>query len=97
MTDSLVTQCKCHGVSGSCSVKTCWKGLPPKFQEMGDKLMNAYNSAIQVHEMIRGDQLSNRIRGIAASLVYIKKQTDYCARDGPFSTTGRYTVELNVV
>lgn len=37
----LNTDCKCHGVSGSCTMKTCWHSLPP-FREVGKALMRKY-------------------------------------------------------
>ncbi|KAI5709072.1 hypothetical protein M8J76_009582 [Diaphorina citri] len=37
----LQTECKCHGVSGSCTMKTCWRTLPP-FKVIGDALMKKY-------------------------------------------------------
>lgn len=40
----LRTDCKCHGVSGSCAMKTCWKSLP-SFRVVGDVLMKKYNRA----------------------------------------------------
>ncbi|KAL3217828.1 hypothetical protein MRX96_000695 [Rhipicephalus microplus] len=38
--------CKCHGVSGSCSLVTCWKQLAP-FREVGDHLKDKYDSATE--------------------------------------------------
>nr|XP_029728289.1 protein Wnt-2 [Aedes albopictus]XP_029728290.1 protein Wnt-2 [Aedes albopictus]XP_029728291.1 protein Wnt-2 [Aedes albopictus]XP_029728292.1 protein Wnt-2 [Aedes albopictus] len=40
----LRTECKCHGVSGSCAMKTCWKSLPP-FHAIGDIMMKKYRKA----------------------------------------------------
>ncbi|XP_056630942.1 protein Wnt-7b isoform X1 [Diorhabda sublineata] len=41
---SLIVECKCHGVSGSCTMKTCWKTLPT-FRQIGDLLMKKYYRA----------------------------------------------------
>lgn len=43
----LKTECKCHGVSGSCVMKTCWKSLPA-FRIVGDVLMRKYTKAKMV-------------------------------------------------
>ncbi|XP_023715845.1 protein Wnt-7b [Cryptotermes secundus] len=41
---NLHVECKCHGVSGSCTMKTCWKTLPA-FRQIGDNLMRKYSRA----------------------------------------------------
>ncbi|XP_020922486.1 protein Wnt-9b [Sus scrofa] len=43
----LRTTCKCHGVSGSCAVRTCWRQLSP-FRETGQVLKLRYDSAVKV-------------------------------------------------
>ncbi|XP_019876900.1 protein Wnt-1 [Aethina tumida] len=40
-------ECKCHGMSGSCTVKTCWMRLPP-FRAIGDLLKDRYDGASHV-------------------------------------------------
>ncbi|XP_046661333.1 protein Wnt-7b [Homalodisca vitripennis] len=98
---SLVTECKCHGVSGSCSMKTCWKTLPP-FRVIGDNLMRKYWRARPVVAMPspKGLALSVR-RGRAAQgvttpkksdLVFLEPSPNYCEKDlsaGSLGTVGR--------
>lgn len=43
----LKKDCLCHGISGSCQLKTCWKTLP-QFREIGDTLMKKYTKAKMV-------------------------------------------------
>ena len=45
--DYMKIQCKCHGVSGSCEVRTCWRSVPT-FHEVGAVLKDKYNGATEV-------------------------------------------------
>ncbi|KAE9415129.1 hypothetical protein Angca_009312, partial [Angiostrongylus cantonensis] len=43
----MAKECKCHGVSGSCVTKTCWR-VVPKFDEFAQLLKHKYDIAQQV-------------------------------------------------
>uniref|UniRef100_A0A0K0EFR4 Protein Wnt n=1 Tax=Strongyloides stercoralis TaxID=6248 RepID=A0A0K0EFR4_STRER len=48
--------CKCHGVSGSCVTKTCWKTVP-KFDEFARFLKEKYERAQQVTTSPQNNEL----------------------------------------
>ncbi|KAK2725207.1 protein Wnt-4-like [Artemia franciscana] len=87
-------QCRCHGVSGSCEMKTCWRTLPP-FNEVGSILKQRYEHAVQV--ATRNAKLQQKkkrhISPISKTdLVHIHKSPNYCVEDlkrGVLGTTGR--------
>lgn len=43
----MVLKCRCHGISGSCELKTCWRTLP-SFSLIGQVLKEKYDNAVQV-------------------------------------------------
>ncbi|XP_071526677.1 protein Wnt-1-like isoform X2 [Panulirus ornatus] len=45
--DNMRKECKCHGMSGSCTVKTCWWRLP-YFRKVGDALKDRFDGASRV-------------------------------------------------
>ncbi|XP_050732629.1 protein Wnt-1-like [Eriocheir sinensis] len=45
--DNMRKECKCHGMSGSCTVKTCWWRLP-YFRRVGDVLKDRFDGASRV-------------------------------------------------
>ncbi|KAJ8403814.1 hypothetical protein AAFF_G00346820 [Aldrovandia affinis] len=95
--DALELKCKCHGVSGSCSIRTCWKGL----QDLKDIAMDLkikYLSATKVVHRPMGTrkQLVPKdidIRPVRDNeLVYLQSSPDFCAKNdkqGSFGTQGR--------
>jgi len=98
----MLMKCRCHGVSGSCEFKTCWRSLP-KFAEIGKYLKSKYDrSAVKVSDKFKYPKLDRYRRGAKKmpdklpvnkkSLVYIQKSPDYCqddAKAGVIGTAGR--------
>lgn len=41
-------ECKCHGLSGSCTLRTCWWRMPA-FREVGDRLRDRFEGAAKVN------------------------------------------------
>ncbi|XP_070978277.1 protein Wnt-7b-like [Oncorhynchus clarkii lewisi] len=90
-------ECKCHGMSGSCTTKTCWTTLP-KFREIGYILKERYGEAVQV-EPVRASRLRQpsflrlkESRGYQkptdTDLVYLERSPNYCEEDTATGSTG---------
>nr|XP_005898859.1 PREDICTED: protein Wnt-7a [Bos mutus] len=95
--ENMKLECKCHGVSGSCTTKTCWTTLP-QFRELGYVLKDKYNEAVHV-EPVRASRnkrpaflkikkpLSYR-KPMDTELVYIEKSPSYCEEDPATGSVG---------
>ncbi|KAJ9601226.1 hypothetical protein L9F63_000621 [Diploptera punctata] len=94
---SLTPQCKCHGVSGSCSIKTCWRALP-RLAEIGEKLKRKFAVATEV--VSRRVGAGRKLLPVSSAmglysqddLIYVTKSPDYCFKDprvGSIGTKGR--------
>ncbi|ELT96282.1 hypothetical protein CAPTEDRAFT_90169, partial [Capitella teleta] len=91
--------CKCHGVSGSCTTKTCWQHLSD-FRSVGTFLKRCYARAIDVdfqngalqqtatrrHRRDRSELIRK------TDLVYLQTSPDYCRVNGSYATLGRQCV-----
>lgn len=86
--------CKCHGVSGSCSLKTCWLQLAD-FRKVGEYLKEKYDSAaaMRLNRRSKLEQVNQRFnQPTAEDLVYLDPSPDYCLRNettGSLGTQGR--------
>ncbi|XP_075852088.1 protein Wnt-8a [Microcebus murinus] len=94
--------CKCHGISGSCSIQTCWLQLAD-FREMGDYLKAKYDRALKIEMDKRRLRAGNSAEGhwapteaflpsAEAELIFLEESPDYCTRNsslGIYGTEGR--------
>ena len=93
-------ECKCHGVSGSCEMKTCWKAMP-NFQNVGMMLKEKFDGATEVQQRRIGGR--RRLVPINPSfkphtvndLVYLTPSPDFCEYDMGVGSMGTHGRECN--
>ncbi|XP_054706674.1 protein Wnt-4-like [Uloborus diversus] len=84
-------ECKCHGVSGSCETRTCWRALP-EFRRVGTILLQRYDNAAEARRPGQGKRNSQqplsafsfRQQHSDTDLVYLQASTDFCDAPGTF-------------
>ncbi|XP_022645337.1 protein Wnt-16-like [Varroa destructor] len=86
-------RCRCHGISGSCEVKTCWM-LLPNFEDIGVFLKDKYDNSIQItaEALKRRKRGKRRVPVSRDSLVHIHDSPDFCERNARkkiLGTSGR--------
>ncbi|CAH0772084.1 unnamed protein product [Bemisia tabaci] len=96
--------CKCHGMSGSCNVRVCWRKLPT-FRAIGDVLMQRYEGAsyVRVVERRQKDEEKRKKRGKKlraanpifkqpnrTELVFLDPSPDYCERNETLGILGTH-------
>uniref|UniRef100_A0A914WAU9 Protein Wnt n=1 Tax=Plectus sambesii TaxID=2011161 RepID=A0A914WAU9_9BILA len=94
-------RCKCHGVSGSCNLKTCWMQMPTT-RQLGDALVSKYRTARRIQINQRGnmqivgqpdkrdksDFSKQPKQNFKSELVFLDDSPDYCRTDIVAGTTG---------
>ncbi|XP_012540152.2 protein Wnt-6 [Monomorium pharaonis] len=90
------TECKCHGLSGSCTVRTCWRKMPP-FREVGNRLKESFDGAAKVIPSNDGHSFITEGPTIKPpgrfDLIYSEDSPDFCKpnrKTGSLGTTGRH-------
>nr|ALL53300.1 Wnt6 ligand [Thamnocephalus platyurus] len=85
-------ECKCHGLSGSCSLRTCWHKMPP-FREVGTRLRDHYDGSFKVIPGNDGKSIISEAKPhTKENLVYSENSPDFCIpskKTGSLGTQGR--------
>ncbi|XP_039769330.1 protein Wnt-10b [Ornithorhynchus anatinus] len=90
VTENLKQKCKCHGPSGSCQFKTCWRAAP-EFRAVGAALRDRLSRAVFIDAHNRNSGAFRprlRPRRLAGELVYFEKSPDFCEREPALGSPG---------
>lgn len=92
---SLITRCRCYGVSQGCAMRSCWKVLP-KIEDVGKILKMKYEKSVEVIYARKKKKLkrkaNRKIPLKVSDLVYMKRSPNYCQSNpgiGISGTSGR--------
>ncbi|KAM4678422.1 protein Wnt-16 [Discoglossus pictus] len=95
----MTVDCRCHGVSGSCAVKTCWKSMS-SFEKIGNYLKDKYENSIQISDRLkrkvrRKEKNYRKIPLRKEELVYSNRSPNYCVEDRKLGISGTHGRECN--
>ncbi|XP_050293050.1 protein Wnt-1-like [Anthonomus grandis grandis] len=84
--------CKCHGVSGSCSMQICWRRLP-SLRKVAEGLYKRYEGASHVKYVERRRKKLKVIspdfkKPNRTDLVYLEDSPDYCDKNDTLNILG---------
>lgn len=96
--------CKCHGMSGSCTVRTCWMRLP-SFRTVGDHLKDRFDGASKVALSNAGSMRGQNYKKMrynsqlkpynpdhkppgVKDLVYLESSPNFCERNPKLGVLG---------
>lgn len=93
MIKSLKSLCKCHGVSGSCTSKSCVK-IPSSLREIGTALKKMYYDAKKVEPAndkrtgLRLQAAEGESHPTKHDLIYMENSPNFCDADNSLGTRG---------
>ena len=91
--DLMSRPCRCHGVSGSCAVKTCWHAVP-SISEVGAFLKRKHAEAVYATSLRKKRKHKHsKFKVPRGSLVHVDLSPNYCYENddlGVLGTTGRF-------
>ncbi|KAK4316207.1 hypothetical protein Pmani_012612 [Petrolisthes manimaculis] len=89
-------ECKCHGVSGSCTVRTCWQTMAP-FGATARWLKTRYDVATEVSVQPDGGGLILPLLRTPRKkdLIYLEPSPNYCLADSTYGFAGTGGRECN--
>lgn len=91
ITRNMKKVCKCHGLSGSCALQTCWRNMP-LFPVVGQLLKDKYDGAPKVTGDNDGKTLIPEGETIKPpddlDLVYTDDSPNFCMPNKRFGTSG---------
>ena len=97
MTEKYRKECYCHGISGSCSIQTCWV-VAPSLKHIGGVLTRKYASATKVSVSSTDTTPTLDAGGTTIGdkeLVYTKNSPSYCEKDSQYGSSGTQGRECN--
>lgn len=104
--NNMKLECKCHGLSKACTVKTCWKRIPD-FGLVGTKLKEKFDGASKVAIKRNKQGLTTTFTAkdtrhkapTHADLIYYEESPKFCTKNprvGSLGTVGRVCNETSM-